>query len=240
MHVSITFLICFVGVVSGFQFNRQCRTSTNFRLNDARLAVDLESLSRPELQALAKAFNIKANGKSSDLVQQLGAIKSGGSLPSPSKPTKKVAEVQSSTPTPPAVPKPTKPMASKSQPAPLVPEEKVSRLQERALAKKKLVAASQTESSSKSKTAMPTKQGQEKTQLDLQQRSDATQARELVLQQQVPYNITHPFLLHHITPRLPPPSLYTFSLHYATLHCTTLMLPARTTAATYIRRKTSV
>ena len=205
MQISITFLICFVGVVSGFQFNRQCRTNTNFRLNDARLAVDLESLSRPELQALAKAFNIKANGKSSDLVQQLGAIKSGGSLPSPSKPTKKVAEVQSSTPTPPAVPKPTKPMASKSQPAPLVPEEKVSRLQERALAKKKLVAASQTESSSK--TAMPTKQEQAKSQLD------ATQARELVLQQQVPLYtpLQDTLLMHILTPFLNTPSHYTYA-----------------------------
>ena len=80
MHFSITFLICLLSV-SGFQFNRQCRSSNNFRLNDARLAVDLESLSRPELQSLAKAFGIKANGKSSDLVQQLGAIKSAGTVP---------------------------------------------------------------------------------------------------------------------------------------------------------------
>ena len=134
MHFSITFLICLLSV-SGFQFNRQCRSSNNFRLNDARLAVDLESLSRPELQSLAKAFGIKANAKSSDLVQQLGAIKSAGTVPTSTKPTKPTEVEVSKPPSPPPA---------------AVPEEKVSRLQERALAKKKLVAASQTEKTANS------------------------------------------------------------------------------------------
>ena len=122
MYVSITLLICLVSV-NGFQFNRHCRARTNFSLKDARLAVDLTSLSRPELQALAKQFGIKANGKSAEMIQQLAAIKTGGAVPTTTKSTKKAAADL-----------PTQP------PSTLVPEVKVSRLQERALqAKKKLV-----------------------------------------------------------------------------------------------------
>ena len=77
--VTVVLAVLLVQTVAGLRISGRInvppRRASSLVLRDARLAIDLETLSRSELQSLAKAFGVKANGKTADIVQQLTEIR---------------------------------------------------------------------------------------------------------------------------------------------------------------------